>query len=803
MKGWLCLVIGAPLLFSQTAPQRQVSGVYPHLAMFNTGRECGTGAVVPWAGKLWVVTYSPHSPEGSDDRLYEIDSALRQTVRPESIGGTPANRMIHRESNQLFIGPYAIDASGKVRVIPYEKLYGRPTGNARHLTDPARKIYYATMEEGFYEVDVKTLEVTQLYEDGNRMVKRMAAADIGNPLLPGYHGKGLYSGQGRLIYANNGEPGGGKLPPDAVSGALAEWDGKQWTVVRRNQFCEVMGPGDLYGNANPATDPIWSTGWDHRSLILMVRDRGRWHAYRLPKASHTYDGAHGWHTEWPRIRDIGEKDMLMTMHGMFWRFPKTFTASNSAGIAPRSTYLRVIGDFAKWNGRLVIGSDDAALSEFSNVRRVKGNIPAVGQSQSNLWFIDPSKLDQLGAPIGRGGVWVNDNVKAGETSEPYLFSGFARRMLHLTHSTPSEATFVLEVDRKGNNQWSLLRKVPVPARGYQYVIFKPEEAGVWVRLRAERDCERVTAFFHYSNPDRRTAQADPMFAALADAGDTEASAGWVWARGENKRTLLMGTAGGLYEMDGELKMRRLEDQKLWRWMLDSFRPPKDALQVDAASVVYVDEDGKRWRLPKGDPRLEKPGRLGPPRVAREVSTERDLFNAAGTFYELPANNSGGIAMVRPVATHNRRIQDYCSYRGMLVLSGVRRNAPASDHVVRSEDGSAAVWLGVSDDLWKLGKPRGEGGPWKDTPVKADAPSDPYLMTGFDRKTLRLKQTGAAQARVRVEVDITGTGVWREYRTFDLAAGKELEHTFPEGFEAYWVRTVADRDCTATATFIYQ
>lgn len=60
-----------------------------------------------------------------------------------------------------------------------------------------------------------------------------------------------------------------------------------------------------------------------------------------------------------------------------------------------------------------------------------------------------------------------------------------------------------------------------------------------------------------------------------------------------------------------------------------------------------------------------------------------------------------------------------------------------------------------------------------------------------------------QARVRVEVDITGTGMWREYRTFDLAAGKELEHTFPEGFEAYWVRTVADRDCTATATFIYQ
>lgn len=44
---------------------------------------------------------------------------------------------------------------------------GRHTGNARHLTDPANKIYYASMEEGFYEVDVHDLSVKQFYEDGN------------------------------------------------------------------------------------------------------------------------------------------------------------------------------------------------------------------------------------------------------------------------------------------------------------------------------------------------------------------------------------------------------------------------------------------------------------------------------------------------------------------------------------------------------------------------------------------------------------------------------------------------------------
>ena len=40
------------------------SGIYPHLANFNREGECGTGAVVPWAGKLWFISYAPHAPAG-------------------------------------------------------------------------------------------------------------------------------------------------------------------------------------------------------------------------------------------------------------------------------------------------------------------------------------------------------------------------------------------------------------------------------------------------------------------------------------------------------------------------------------------------------------------------------------------------------------------------------------------------------------------------------------------------------------------------------------------------------------------
>ena len=124
-------------LAAAAATGPEVSGIYPHLATFNDEGECGTGAVVPWADRLWVVSYAPHAPKGSTDKLYEITPDLRQIIRPESIGGTPANRMIHDESGQLFIGPYAIDSNRTVRVIPYAKMPGRPTGNARHLTAPA------------------------------------------------------------------------------------------------------------------------------------------------------------------------------------------------------------------------------------------------------------------------------------------------------------------------------------------------------------------------------------------------------------------------------------------------------------------------------------------------------------------------------------------------------------------------------------------------------------------------------------------------------------------------------------------
>ncbi|MGI9243829.1 MAG: hypothetical protein ACR2RV_23735, partial [Verrucomicrobiales bacterium] len=729
--------------------------------MFNNQGECGTGAVVPWADRLWVVTYAPHFPKGSDDKLYEITPDLTQTIRPESIGGTPANRMIHRESNQLFIGPYAIDKDRNVRAIPYSQMFGRPTGNARHLTDPAGKILYASMEEGFYEVDVDTLEVTELWADEAMKTNRRKAD------LPGYHGKGFYSGQGVYVYANNGEHGrAAKERPDIPSGVLAEWDGRAdtWTIVRRNQFTEITGPDGITGSLNPATSPIWAVGWDHRSLLLGVRmpDSG-WSFYRLPKGSHSYDGAHGWNTEWPRIRDIGEGDFLMTMHGTFWRFPKGFTPQTSAGITPRSNYLKVIGDFARWGDRLVLGCDDTANQEFLNKRKAKGQI-AAPQSQSNLWFIEPDQLDSFGPAIGRGAVWQNEFIKAGQPSAPYLFAGYHYRGLHLSHQGEKEVTVHLEIDREGDGQWSPLRVETSPPGVTTFISFPPKEEGAWIRLTASDDLTNASAVFTYRNADPRTSEATSLFNGLAESGDS-LSGGLIRARGGNKKTLAFaavsrdGSDLGYYELGADLRLKHTDDPKSHDYTKEHTVIPNPAgiFEIDAASVIFTDDDGKRWRLPKGDPSLDEHP-FGNYRLAREVATERDLLNAHGTFYELPARNAGGFEKLRPVSTHNRLVHDFCSYRGLFIISGVSTDAPTDNpHILHSDDGKTALWAGAIDDIWQLGKPRGIGGPWKNSAVKAGQPSDPFLMTAYDQKTVELSATSTAS--ITVEVDVSGTGLW--------------------------------------------
>ncbi|MCA9060868.1 MAG: hypothetical protein KDA85_20290, partial [Planctomycetaceae bacterium] len=440
IPSWMTLVVCFTLLSTgfadeltsgtppeEAAPRTDVfiSGVYPHLTTYGvysqqgahrkTGHnECGIGGIVPWADRLWMVNYAPHMPKGSEHKLFSVSADLTSPlqIHPESVGGTPAGRMIHPESKQLLIAHYLIDAEGHVRAIPPSRMPIRVTAIARHLHDPVNMVYYIDMEGSIWEANVHTLEVKRLFTKP----------------VPGWHGKGGYTSQGRLVISNNGELHvgnyndllvGGPAQNPEERGVLAEYDGSQWRIVERRQFTEVTGPRGITGGSD-GNDPVWAIGWDRRSLRLKVLDQGRWSTFLLPKAAYCNDASHGWYTEWPRIREITDGRWMMDMHGMFFDFPPAFTRTNTAGLRPIGSHLRYVPDFCGWNGKLVLATDETSIQEN----------PLAGQPQSNLWFGTYDDLRSWGPASGYGGPWIEDQVSAKTWSDPFLIAGFDRRLIH-------------------------------------------------------------------------------------------------------------------------------------------------------------------------------------------------------------------------------------------------------------------------------------------------------------------------------------------------------------------------------------
>ena len=791
-----------------TSGSRKISGVYPHLTTYSQSRkdgkffkagheECGIGAVIPWAGKLWMVTYAPHMPKGSDHKLYSIDKDMNMTIHAESVGGTPAARMIHQESGQLFIAHHAIDHAGKIRTIDPRKMPARVTAIMRHLTDPKNYIYLYDMENMFYEVNVHTLEFKKLFEDP----------------IPGYHGKGGFTSQGKVVVSNNGETSGhldrskhwqvsqefqSKGPEDR--GCLATFDGKTWEIIERRQYTEVTGPEGVAPSAAGKDDPVWAIGWDKRSLRLQIMESGKFTTFLLPKGCLNNDAKHGWFTEWPRIRDIGEKDLLMDMHGMFFKFPKNFTASQCAGIEPISSHIRYIPDFCQWNGQLVLATDEASI---------QGN-PMVGQPQSNLWFGQIEDLKKWGPRNAAGSIYMNDQVAAGVPSNPFLIHGFPRRVVHLAADKP--VTFTLQIDRKGNGKFEDYQSIQV--NRYAHHIFPEDLKAQWVRVQTDQDC-KATVSFHFSDDTYRDAsEGAELFKAIAkveaEVGDTAINSALLYPAKRNRhlRVLNGEQAYDFTQFGFEFEPTKPDAE------LEKKLTVHPEFSVDEASVILVSKESRaivgkpgnrtRLRLPKGSAAFDKPLSFGHPRMHREVESERMMANIHGTFYEVPFWIVGAPALytkMRPISTHNRQISDFTTWNGLLVLAGLKPDAKESTHVYKSEDGKTSLWFGGIDDLWKFGKPTGVGGPWKNTPVKAGVPSDPYLMTGYDQKTLEL--TAEQDCTITVEVDIDHWTGFHPYRSFKLKAGETFNHQFPTGFAAHWVRVSSDKDTVATAWLTYR
>ena len=381
---------------------------------------------------------------------------------------------------------------------------------------------------------------------------------------------------------------------------------------------------------------------------------------------------------------------------------------------------------------------------------------------------------EFGPAFGWGGVWVDDAVTAGQPSDPLLVAGYAQGCLHLTHRSLSDVTFSIELDRRGDGGWQDWRTVAVPANGYVSLFFDAATPAEWLRVKVDRNCT-ATAFLHLSSPRTPTPQQAAIFASLAPR---EAGAAWTggllrpagFSRALQFLARRFDGAGrpvdtAYYEIDEQLAFRRVDAPDKIADLERAAEPATD-YEVDAASVLVIDAGGQRWRLPRSADTLSSVGVRG----VREVVSERYLAHIHGTFYEIPRLETKTVPdfqRMKPVASHRARIADFATWRGLLVLAGTRRNAVPDGHYFASNSAGDGLWFGAVDDLYKLGAPVGQGGPWKETAIKAGAASDPFLMTNFGRKSVALSHDRSGAVKFTIEVDFLATNVWHEYAVVEV------------------------------------
>jgi hypothetical protein len=432
--------------------------------------ESGIGALMPWADRLWAISYvSSGRRSGAGTGLWEVHDDLTMTKHPASVVGTYANRMIHKASDQLIIGPHVIDAKGDVRTIDAIQEH-RLTATMEHLMDPEHKVYFLTMEALLFEVDMETLEAKQLFD---------LTEELDIPGRDRCHFKGGYTGNGRLVVANNTYMESDFLGKTAY-GRLAEWDGSRWTILARTPHMEVIGHKN-FGRV------MFATGWDKASAVLRVFTEGRWRTYRLPKASHTFD--HWWQTEWTRIREVETERYLMDCHGMFYELSPVAYDGKVWGVRPISTHLRVIPDFCSWNGFLVLAGNQVTPIGDANLW--------AGQPQSGLWLGKVDDLWSFGKPAGWGGPWWKSRVSAGKPSDPYLMTGFEHKVVHLRHDADTACEFRIEIDFLGDQSWESFDTLVVQPDEYVHHEFPPGFSAHWVRVTADKSCT-ATVYFTYT-----------------------------------------------------------------------------------------------------------------------------------------------------------------------------------------------------------------------------------------------------------------------------------------------------------------
>jgi hypothetical protein len=195
---------------------------------------------------------------------------------------------------------------------------------------------------------------------------------------------------------------------------------------------------------------IFCTGWDESSTLFWALVEGKWQKRRLPRPSQAFMQA--WQTEWMRIREVVTEHFLMDMHGMFFELQPHAWEGSVWGVKPVCQHLRIIPDYCAFRGLLAMGGNQTS----PNNRR--------------------------------------SAIKAGEASDPFLMTGFDRKVLHVKSDKPAE--FEVQIDFLGGGDWVTYETLKTGADGYRYHAFPAGFSAHWVRIVPKTTCTASAEFLY-------------------------------------------------------------------------------------------------------------------------------------------------------------------------------------------------------------------------------------------------------------------------------------------------------------------
>jgi hypothetical protein len=173
-----------------------------------------------------------------------------------------------------------------------------------------------------------------------------------------------------------------------------------------------------------------------------------------------------------RIREVETEHFLMDIQGMFFELQPMAFEGRIWGVKPVCQHLRIIPDFCSFRGMLALGGNETTPNNDNNA--------VVGQPQTGVWFGKTDDLWSWGRPQGWGGPWRKARVAAGVPSDPFLFTGFVRKVLHLVAAT--SINVAIEIDFLGNGMWVRYERVNLTGGEYKMVTFPDAFSAHWVRL---------------------------------------------------------------------------------------------------------------------------------------------------------------------------------------------------------------------------------------------------------------------------------------------------------------------------------